>query len=190
MRKAGLSLILGALAAACEPASSDDMLMTDVRFSSARTPTGAASFVAPASGGEEVPARDTRGHGTAVFHLNSDGTELEYRLIASNIENVVQAHIHLEAPGVNGPIVVFLYGLVAPGGGRTDGILAEGTITVADLTGPLTGEPFSALLDAIRAGNAYVNIHTNDGIDPPNTGPGDFPGGEVRGQIKGGHVDH
>ena len=34
------------------------------------------------------------------------------------------------------------------------------------------------------AGQAYVNVHTNDGMDPPNTGPGDFPGGEVRGDIR------
>ena len=38
-------------------------------------------------------------------------------------------------------------------------------------------------LAAMRAGNTYVNVHTNDGAAPPNTGPGDFPGGEVRGQL-------
>ena len=39
----------------------------------------------------------------------------------------------------------------------------------------------------IEAGRTYVNVHTNDGAGDPNTGPGDFPGGEVRGQIgKGG----
>jgi hypothetical protein len=35
---------------------------------------------------------------------------------------------------------------------------------------------------AVESGNAYVNVHTNDGVEPPNTGPGDFPGGEIRGQ--------
>jgi hypothetical protein len=38
-------------------------------------------------------------------------------------------------------------------------------------------------MTAIKAGNAYVNVHTSDGVDPGNTGPGDFPGGEIRGQI-------
>ena len=33
-------------------------------------------------------------------------------------------------------------------------------------------------------GNAYVNVHTNDGIAPVNTGAGDFPGGEIRGQVE------
>jgi hypothetical protein len=27
-------------------------------------------------------------------------------------------------------------------------------------------------------------VHTNDGVAPPDTGPGDFPGGEIRGQIR------
>ena len=65
-----------------------------------------------------------------------------------------------------------------------DGVLAEGTITAADLVGPLAGHPLSDLIDAIQAGNAYVNVHTNDGVAPTNTGPGDFPGGEIRGQLE------
>jgi hypothetical protein len=34
------------------------------------------------------------------------------------------------------------------------------------------------------SGAAYVNVHTSDGVEPPNTGPGDFPGGEIRGQVR------
>jgi hypothetical protein len=135
------------------------------------------------SGDEEVPVRITNAQGQAIFHLSKDGTELNYKLIVANIENVVQAHIHLGQPGVNGNIVVFLYGLVAPGGGRTNGVLAEGTITSDDLINDLAGQPLSALIDQMAAGNTYVNVHTNDGVAPTNTGPGDFPGGEVRGQI-------
>jgi hypothetical protein len=62
-------------------------------------------------------------------------------------------------------------------------VIAEGTFTAANLVGPLAGHPLSELLDAIASGNAYVNIHTNDGVDGTNTGPGDFPGGEIRGQL-------
>jgi len=83
--------------------------------------------------------------------------------------------------------VAFLYGPAAPGGGRSDGVLAEGTITAANLVGPLAGHPLSDLIAAMEAGNAYVNVHTNDGVAPPNTGPGDIPGGEVRGQIRATH---
>lgn len=135
------------------------------------------------SGGEEVPARPTRARGTAIFHLSKDGTELSYKLIVANIENVIQSHIHVGAQGENGPIVVFLYGLVAPAGGRVNGVLAEGTITEADFIGPLAGASMDDLIEAMLAGLTYVNVHTSDGVDPPNTGPGDFPGGEVRGQI-------
>jgi hypothetical protein len=45
-------------------------------------------------------------------------------------------------------------------------------------------DDWPAVLEAMRNGNAYVNVHTNDGVDPPDTGPGDFPGGEIRGQIE------
>jgi len=72
---------------------------------------------------------------------------------------------------------------VPNGGGRHDGVLAEGTFTAANFIGPLANQPMSALLAAMDAGNAYVNVHTNDGVAPTNTGPGDFPGGEIRGQI-------
>ena len=42
-----------------------------------------------------------------------------------------------------------------------------------------------ALVRQMRAGNTYVNVHTDDGVTLPDTGPGDFPGGEIRGQIRG-----
>jgi hypothetical protein len=64
------------------------------------------------------------------------------------------------------------------------GVLAEGSITSASLVGPLAGMDFSVLVAAIRAGGIYVNVHTNDGVAPANTGPGDFPGGEIRGQVR------
>jgi hypothetical protein len=142
-------------------------------------------FVAVCSGGEEVPIpRPTRARGTAVLHVINDGTEIAYRLIVSNIHNVVAAHIHLAPEGMNGPVVAFLYGPAAPAGGRNDGPLAQGVIREGDLLGPLAGGPLSALIEAMRAGGTYVNVHTDDGVAPVDTGPGDFPGGEVRGQIQ------
>ncbi|WP_218916406.1 CHRD domain-containing protein [Calidithermus chliarophilus] len=146
-----------------------------------------SDFVAQLSGGEEVPANDSRARGNALFGLSADGSELHYKLIVANIENVVASHIHLAPAGANGPVVAFLYGPAAPGGGRSDGVLAEGTITAANLVGPLAGHPLSDLIAAMEAGNAYVNVHTNDGVAPPNTGPGDIPSGEVRGQIRATH---
>ncbi len=147
-------------------------------------PPEAKNFVAHLSGGEEVPMRDTNAAGQAIFHLNDDGAALHYKLIVANIDNVVASHIHIGPPGVNGPVVAFLAGPFPPAGGRTEGVFAEGTITSANLTGPLAGMDLSVLIAAMRTGGAYVNVHTNDGVAPTNTGPGDFPGGEIRGQIR------
>lgn len=144
----------------------------------------AKNFVAHLDGADEVPPRDTQGQGQVIFQLNADETQIEYKLIASNINNVIAAHIHLGVVGVNGPIVVFLAGPFAPAGGRTDGVLAQGAFSAANLVGPLAGMPLSVLIAAMRGGGAYVNAHTNDGIAPTNTGAGDFPGGEIRGQIR------
>jgi CHRD domain len=136
-----------------------------------------------AKGDQEVPARETNAQAQAIFHLSEDGTELDYKLIASNIENVVQAHIHQGPAGANGPVGVFLYGVVPAGGGRTDGVLAQGTITSANFIGPFAGKSVEVIAELLDSGGAYVNVHTDDGVAPPNTGPGDFPGGEVRGQV-------
>lgn len=134
------------------------------------------AFVAPASGDQVVPPADTRARGQAVFQLSRDGTELSYRLIVANIENVTMAHIHLAPVGVNGPVVVWLYPDAPPPElieGRFSGILAEGVITDADLVGPLEGMTVADLVDEIQAGNTYIHVHTLQ-----------FPGGEIRGQIR------
>ena len=139
-------------------------------------------------GGNEVPPRDTRAQGEAIFRVSKDGKSVDYKLIASNIDNPFMAHIHIAAKGVNGGIVVWLFPSTAPtpgplGIGRHDGELSHGTFTAANLVGALAGHPLADLLDSIAAGHAYVNVHTNDGVDGTNTGPGDFPGGEIRGQL-------
>ena len=135
------------------------------------------------SGDTEVPANTSQGTGQAIFHLSPDGTSLDYKLIVANLDNPVAAHIHLAPPGVNGAVVAFLFGPAAPGTGTANGVIANGTITSANLVGPLAGQPLSALIDALNAGNAYVNVHTNDGVPPGGTGPGDLPGGEIRGNF-------
>lgn len=150
---------------------------------SVAAPPPSKNFVAHLSGGNEIPPRDTGATGQAKFQLNEQGTELSYTLIVANIDNVIASHIHQGPADQNGPVVAFLFGAVAPGGGASNGVLATGTITAEDLVGPLAGMELSDLLDQMRAGNTYVNVHTNDGVAPANTGPGDFPGGEVRGQI-------
>ena len=45
------------------------------------------------------------------------------------------------------------------------------------------GISYDALISLMRSGDTYVNVHSDNGVAPANTGPGDFPGGEIRGQI-------
>jgi len=153
-----------------------------------RADDGRMTWVAVLSGSGEVPARDTQARGQAFFQLSDDGMSIRYRLIAANIENVIMAHIHLAAEGMNGGIVVWLYPAggppaAAPDGGRFDGVLVTGSFDASKLVGALAGHPLSDLIDAMNTGGAYVNVHTDDGVAPTNTGAGDFPGGEIRGQI-------
>jgi CHRD domain len=141
------------------------------------------NFVAPLSGDEEVPARDTQAVGVAKFKLSDDGAALKFKVNVAKIENVFAAHIHCGAAGANGPVGVTLFS-GAPGGGRVNGTLAEGTITAPDAGNGCGWADLGDVLAAIDSGDTYVNVHTNDGVAPPNTGPGDFPGGEIRGQIR------
>jgi CHRD domain len=134
------------------------------------------NFQAHLNGGGEVPPTNTKAQGEATFNLSKDGNSIHYKLTVANIENVTMSHIHEGVTGANGPVVVWLYPSTPPPvlkPGRSDGVLAEGTITSANLTGPLTGKSITDLLNDLKSGNAYVNVHTSQ-----------YPGGEIRGQIK------
>jgi CHRD domain len=141
------------------------------------------NFVATLSGDQEVPPRDTQARGVATFKLREDGTALAFKVNVANIDNVFAAHIHCGAVGVNGPIGVTLF-MGALAGGAVNGTLAEGTITAPDPGNGCGWTDLAAVLAAMGSGATYVNVHTNDGVEPPNTGPGDFPGGEIRGQVR------
>lgn len=140
------------------------------------------TFVAALSGNEEVPVRATRAFGLTTFEVSEDGTEVDFRLRVFRIRNVFAAHIHCNTPGVNGPVGVTLF-MGTPGSGPVSGTLARGTISAPDAGNGCMWADLAAVLAAIESGAAYVNVHTNDGVDPPNSGPGDFPGGEIRGNI-------
>jgi glucose/arabinose dehydrogenase len=147
-----------------------------------RRPRGGV-FVTHLSGAREVPARETPARGLANFRLSRDGEELHFMVAVARIENVVAAHLHLGAVGENGPVVVSLFGPAPADGGAFRGVLARGTITTEDLTGPLAGRTMAELAKAMAEGDVYVNVHTDDGVGEANTGPGDFAAGEIRGQI-------
>lgn len=131
-------------------------------------------FVAHLSG--EDAGTDSPGQGQAVFRLSADGTRLHFKLITTNIENVLMAHIHLAPVGQDGPPVVWLYPSQPPPlliGGEVRGLLSQGTITDNNLVGPLAGGTLEDLLVEMMMGRTYVNVHSLQ-----------HPGGEIRGQIR------
>jgi len=201
MRTIVLSVLLAfpiALATSCDDpsdiAAPDETLTThDALFSAGPGPGPAnelQNFVAPHSGDQEVPANDSKARGQAVFQLSKDGTEIHFRLIVANLENITQAHIHCGPAGENGPIIAWLYPfdvqdiVLIPG--RTSGILDQGVITEDDVVvQPDSREcpggvaNLDDLIEKLRTDGAYSNIHTEQ-----------FPPGEIRGQIRAGGPHH
>lgn len=158
----------------CDKAITEDVLQDEATLKSGNN---VKNFRAHLSGGQEVPANESIAQGQAIFQLSKDGTELSYKLIVANLENLSASHIHLAPAGSNGGVVAFLYPSAPPSvliPGTTNGVLAEGVIKAGNLRGSLLNKPLSALIAAMSAGNAYVNAHTTA-----------YPGGEIRGQING-----
>ncbi|MGH8057173.1 MAG: CHRD domain-containing protein, partial [Candidatus Entotheonellia bacterium] len=139
------------------------------------------TIVAPLSGDQEVPPRQTGGSGTITVTVDGQDQELSYvlELRGTFTSAIQQAHIHLGARGVNGPIFLFLCTNLTPPAGvptppacPTGAGTVAGTLTAANFI-PVTGlASFAAALNSILAGDTYANVHSVT-----------FPGGEVRGQI-------
>ncbi|MCI0529076.1 MAG: CHRD domain-containing protein [Nitrospira sp.] len=173
------------------------MLAMSVFLSPVPGQSGPASdFIAVLDGQSQVPSRETPATGKVVFNFNEAERKIQYKLTATNIENVVGSHIHLGKPGKNGPIVADLAGPFPPGKGQKDGVLAEGAFAASHLLGPLRAVArgsqheedddllLAQLLAAMQTGEAYVDIHTDLGWAPAGHRPGNFPEGEIRGQIR------
>jgi hypothetical protein len=153
------------------------------------TVANAENIHAKLTGFEEVPVVSTVATGEFRARISQDERSIEYELRYSGLQGTVtQAHIHVAQPNVNGVIVIWLCQTATtpspvagtptcPQSGTVDG-----TITVADVVQPATPPPppqqilageLAEVIDLIRAGFAYANVHTNLS-----------PGGEIRGQIE------
>lgn len=148
-------------------------------------PALADSEKAKLIGDHEVPLVLTTGEGTLTAKL-TDRTTIEFELTYSGLEGTVtQAHIHIGQRNVNGGIVLFFCSNVTtptppPGTPACPGPHAgtvTGTLTAADVvavpTQGVSAGDIGLVIDAIREGKAYANVHSDMS-----------PAGEIRGQIK------
>ncbi len=106
------------------------------------------------SGDQEVPAVKTSAKGSGTISVNNDKT-VSGKVTTTGVK-ATAAHIHEGAPGKNGGVVVPLTksgddGWTVPAGAK------------------LTDAQYAAF----RAGNLYVNVHSDANKD-----------GEIRGQLK------
>lgn len=131
---------------------------------------------------EEVPALSTAGQGTFNLLIDASDTSFDFELVYSGISGsgATQSHIHIGQKGVNGGITVFFCTNLGNGPPGTPACPASGTvtgtITAANVIGPagqgVSAGEFTEVLNAIRAGAVYANVHSVL-----------FPGGEIRGQL-------
>lgn len=105
------------------------------------------------SGSEEVPPLSVPGAGSGRFTIGQDGA-VSGSATTTGVQGTM-AHIHQGARGTNGPVIVPL------------------TKKGDTYTAPPGAKLTAAQLQAFKAGNLYVNVHTDRN-----------KGGEVRGQLQ------
>jgi hypothetical protein len=132
---------------------------------------GVQEFDAILTSAAEVPPVQSSASGFAELEVEEGSDNMEYGIIAINIDKVTKAHIHQGSSSEAGPVVATLFNPSTPTGPITEELTA-GSITSANLEGPLQGKQLSDLIALIQNGQAYVNVHTEQN-----------PDGEIRGTI-------
>lgn len=135
----------------------------------------------PMLGYAENPDVSTVASGSFDANLSDDGTSLHYVLSYDGLEgSVLQAHVHFGKTAVNGGISFFLCSNLGNGPAGTPTCpqsgTVEGDIEAADVVGPagqgIEVGNLAEIIDAMRAGHAYANLHSSK-----------WPGGEIRAQL-------
>jgi hypothetical protein len=126
-------------------------------------------FTADITFGQEAYARPTTTPSTAVgagmVLLSADRTKVSYAVIFLGTSGPISAaHFHSAGSyGINAGVVKNICTPTCD-----EGRLYTGEWTLTDATQPLT----QAIIDALLAGQVYINVHTAMN-----------PGGEIRGQV-------
>jgi hypothetical protein len=155
------------------------------------------TFKARLRGLGEAPPVATQASGSFTATLSSDGTTLSYTVTYANLNaQVIFSHIHFGFTKEVGGVMVFLCGPAAgaksgpppgfpnpPACPDTTSGTVSGTVTAANVVGPdsqgiTPGADFAKVVQAMREGAAYVNVHSTRS-----------PGGEIRGPVRTGDGD-
>lgn len=119
-----------------------------------------ANFVTDLTGSNEVPPVTTQANGTASVKLNDAETSFTVNLNFAGITGQTAAHIHGPAdPDGNAPVLYTL-----PTGQMTNHSFQASRLA--------EGVTFDQLLQVLKDGTAYINIHTSA-----------HPDGEIRGHL-------
>ncbi len=117
---------------------------------------GPTVFTAGLDGSQETPPDTSKAQGTGWGVLSADLQNFSYSLTYAELSAAFRgSHIHIGAPGVGGPVVL----PITSYRGNT-------------ATGSMSGAPPDSVLIALVRGNTYMNVHS-----------GNYPGGEIRGQL-------
>src|SRR5438067_12515460 len=114
---------------------------------------GSGAMKVSLTGAEEVPAASTQAKGSGSFRIAEDGT-VTGSVTTEGMQGTM-AHIHQAGKGQNGPVIVPL-----TKNGDTYSVPEGRKLTPAQL-------------DALKAGNLYVNVHSAQ-----------HKGGEIRAQLQ------
>jgi hypothetical protein len=115
--------------------------------------SGGSTVTLNLSGAQEVPPVSVPGSGSGSFTIGEDGS-VTGSVSTTGVEGTM-AHIHMGARGANGPVIVPL--------------TKNGNTYAA----PAGAKLNDAQMQAFKAGNLYVNVHTAKN-----------KGGEVRAQLQ------
>jgi hypothetical protein len=144
-------------------------------------------FTATLSGKEVIPPVKTDGTGIANFEVGENS--LYYQVNVLNAGKITSVQINHGAVGTNGDAIVTLIESkgdddaklvdniptltgIASIKQRSSSFSASGNVNVADLTGLFKDKTIADLVIAMKRGETYVNVQTED-----------HPEGELRGQI-------
>jgi hypothetical protein len=133
------------------------------------------------NGANEVPYNVTAARGEFRATIDEQAKTITYTLTYQNLEgaSTSAAHIHIGQRFASGGVSAFLCGPPTASDKPTcphPSGEVSGVIDAADVIGPIAqavpAGAFDDLVHAMRAGAAYVNVHTNTSAP-----------GEIRGQI-------